>query len=156
MDDANQKVNFLNEIPTPVMVVDREFNVKFMNPAGAKAVSKSTEHCIGQKCFNLFNTGHCNTPNCQVKKAMEQDNLFTSDTIAKLPTGELPIRYTGAPLKDKNGKVIGGLEYVLDISKELEVTKGVLALAEAAVRGKLDTRADVDRFEGNYRSIVQG
>jgi methyl-accepting chemotaxis protein len=45
---------------------------------------------------------------------------------------------------------------VLDISQEMEVTNGVLDLAEAAIEGKLDTRADVNQFEGNYQRIVQG
>ena len=61
MDDAQKKVDFLNEIPTPVMVVDKEFNVEFMNPAGAQALGKTPEQCKGQKCFSLFNTDHCNT-----------------------------------------------------------------------------------------------
>jgi methyl-accepting chemotaxis protein len=156
MDDAQRKVGFLNEIPTPVMVVDKEMNVQFMNPAGARALGKTPEQCEGLKCFNLFNTEHCNTQDCQVRKAMEQDGVFTNDTVAKLPGGELPIRYTGAPLKDENGNIIGGLEYVLDISKEMEITHGVLELATAAVDGKLDARADVDKFDGNYRQIVQG
>ena len=156
MDDARTKVDYLNEIPTPVMVIDKDFHVQFMNPAGAEAVGKTPKECEGQKCFNLFNTEHCNTENCQVAKAMQQDGVFTDDTTARLPSGDLPIRYTGAPIKDGDGNIIGGLEYVLDIRKEMEITNGVLELAEAAVQGKLDTRADVDRFEGNYRRIVQG
>ncbi len=156
MDEAQRKMDYLNEIPTPVMVVDKEFNVQFMNEAGAKAVGKTPEQCEGKKCFSLFNTEHCNTPNCQVKKAMEQNGVFTSDTVANLPSGVLPIRYTGAPLKDGNGNIVGGLEYVLDISKEMEITHGVLDLAKAAMEGKLGTRADVDKFEGNYQRIIKG
>ena len=153
---AEGKAQLLDLIPTPVMAVDKEFNVTYMNTAGAQAVGKTPEQCAGQKCFSLFNTEHCNTPNCQVKMAMDQSGVFTNDTVARLPGGELPIRYTGAPVKDDAGNVVGGLEYVLDISKEMEITEGVLELAEAAVEGKLDTRADVDRFEGNYQRIVQG
>ncbi len=156
MDDARKKMDFLNEIPTPVMVVDKDFNVEFMNPAGAQAVGKTSAECEGQKCFSLFNTEHCNTPDCQVKKAMEQDGVFTDDTVARLPGGELPIRYTGAPLKDKEGKIVGGLEYILDIRKEMEVTEGVMDLVAAAVDGKLDTRADIEKFDGNYQRIIQG
>jgi methyl-accepting chemotaxis protein len=156
MDDATAKVEFLNNIPTPVMVVDKEFNIQFMNPAGASAVGRTPDTCVGQKCFSLFNTEHCNTPNCQVAKAMKQDGVFTNDTVARLPSGELPIRYSGAPLKDENGNITGALEYVLDISKEMEVTHGVLDLVDAAMEGKLATRADAERFEGNYRRIVQG
>jgi methyl-accepting chemotaxis protein len=154
--DAETKVDFLNKIPTPVMVIDKEFNVQFMNPAGANAVARTPDACRGQKCFNLFNTGHCNTSDCQVAKAMWQDGIFTNDTTAKLPSGELPIRYTGAPLKNDDGEVVGGLEYVLDISKEMEITKGVNELVNAALNGKLETRADIEKFQGNYRTIIKG
>lgn len=155
IDDAETKVDYLDNIPTPVMVVDKEFNVQFMNPAGAKAVGKTTEEVKGQKCFSLFNTGHCNTPDCQVRKAMEQNRLFTNDTVAKLPSGDLPIRYTGAPLKDEQGNVIGGLEYVLDISEEMQITDGIINLAEAAANGQLKERGEADKFDGNYKRIIE-
>jgi len=147
-NETSEKLNYLDKIPTPVMVVDESFEVKYMNNYGAKTVGKTPEDCVGKKCYDLFNTGHCNTDNCQVAKAMKQDGVFTSDTVAKLPTGELPIRYTGAPLKDKNGKIIGGLEYVVDISEEMEMINSVSELVNAAIEGKLDTRAN--------QKIVQG
>ena len=156
MDDSEAKVNYLNNIPTPVMVVDKDYNVQFLNPAGASALGKTPEECAGRKCFTLFNTNHCNTPDCQVGKAIQHNGIFTSDTIANLPSGELPIRYTAAPIKDSHGNIIGALEYVLDISKEMDITNGVLEMATDAAKGVLDTRADADKFEGNYRRIVEG
>lgn len=156
MKDAETKVDFLNKIPTPVVVVDKEFNIQFMNPAGAEALGRTAEACKGQKCFNLFNTAHCNTSECQVGKAMWQDGTFTNDTVAKLPSGELPIRYTGTPLKNEKGEIIGGLEYVLNISKEMEITNGVNELVNAALNGRLETRADINQFQGNYRTIING
>ncbi|MBN2339831.1 MAG: PAS domain-containing protein [Deltaproteobacteria bacterium] len=156
IDDATLKVDYLNRIPTPVMVVDKDMNVTFMNPAGAGAVGRTPEQCKGEKCFSLFNTGHCNTPDCQVKKAMQSGVVSTSDTIAKLPSGDLPIRYSGAAIIDNTGNVIGGLEYVVDISKEYAVTDNVMELAEAAIAGRLDTRVDESKFDGNYKRIVSG
>ena len=154
--DAETKVDYLNNVPTPIMAIDKEFNIQFLNPAGAKALNRTVDTCIGQKCFSLFNTKQCQTPDCQVAKAMRLNQVCTSDTIASLATGEIPIRYTGAPLKDASGNISGGLEYVLDISKEMEVTHDVLDLVNAAVDGKLDTRANADNFEGNYKQIVSG
>lgn len=155
LDDAGKKIDFLNKIPAPIMVIDKEFNVQFMNPAGASAVGRTPKECEGKKCFSLFNTGHCNTSECRVTQAMQRDGIFTGDTSAKLPSGELPIRYTGAPLKDQHGNVVGGLEYVVDITKEMEITDGLLKLTEDALNGKLDDRADESQFEGNYRRIVE-
>ncbi len=156
LDNAQEKVGYLNNIPTPVVVVDRQMFVKFINDAGASVVGKSPDECLDQKCYNLFHAGHCNTPDCQLDKAMKMDGIFTADTIAKLPSGEVPIRYTGAPVKDRNGNIIGALEYVLDISKEVEITDNLLDLVTAATEGKLDNRADAAKFEGNYQRIIQG
>ncbi len=156
MEESRARIEMLNEIPTPVMAVDKEFNVTFMNASGAAAVRKTPEGCLGQKCYDLFNTPHCNTENCQVAKAMKSGTVCTADTTAKLPGGEIPIRYTGTSLKDVNGNVIGALEYVLDITAETNVTAEVQKLAEAAVNGRLDTRADPDKFSGNNREIILG
>ena len=153
--EANLKVEYLNNIPTPVMVVNKDFEVQFMNPAAANAVGHTTENVKGKKCFNLFNTEHCNTHNCQVAKAMTENRVCTNDTVASLPSGKMPIRYTGAPLKDESGNIIGALEYVLDIREEMEITDGILSLASSAAEGLLKTRADEDKFDGNYKRIIQ-
>jgi methyl-accepting chemotaxis protein len=155
MDAANEKVSFLDSIPTPVMAVDKDYNVKYINPSGAAVAGKTPETCMGKKCFSLFATEHCNTPDCQIAKAMQHDGSFTADTIARPVTGEIPIRYTGTVLK-KDGEIVGGLEYILDISKEVEITEGVGQLAEAALEGRLEVRTDLSKFEGNYLDIVEG
>jgi methyl-accepting chemotaxis protein len=154
--EAKGKVEVLDTIPTPIVAMDRDFSIQYINPAGASALGKSPGACLGAKCYDLFKTPHCNTPECRVTQAMKADGVFTGDTTAHLPSGKLPIRYTGAPLKDETGKIVGGLEYVLDIRKEMEITDGIRTLASAAVAGDLSARADVSSFEGNYRTIVQG
>lgn len=92
MDDAREKVDFLNKIPTPVVAMDKEYNITFANIAAADALGKSTTDCVGQKCFNMFNTSHCNTGECRVRQAMALQGVFTGDTVAKLPSCDLLIR----------------------------------------------------------------
>ena len=157
MNDAQQKVEHLNNIPTPVVVIDKEFVITYINPAGAMAVGSTTEGCTGQKCFNLFNTPHCNTPECRVAKAMQEDGIFTGDTIANLPSGELPIRYTGVPVKDSEGAIIGGMEYVINITEENMAVAEVASIAQAAVAGKLDTRGEPDNYSiKGFKDVIQG
>ncbi|WMW21032.1 methyl-accepting chemotaxis protein [Methanolobus mangrovi] len=154
LEESGSKVELLNRIPAPVMAVDMDFNVSFINPAGATAAGKAVETCIGAKCYELFDTPHCNTENCRVARAMKTGNVSSADTIARLPSGELPIRYTATPLRDSSGEIIGGLEYIMDMTSEVNVTKEVLKLSDAAINGKLDARADVSKFEGNPRDVV--
>jgi len=121
MKDLAEHSDYLAKVPTPVIAIDREFNVLYLNLAGADAVGKTPEACKGQKCFSLFNTLHCNTPDCQVAKAMQTGSVCTSDTVARLPGGDLPIRYTGVALKDAQGNIIGGLEYIADIADIVKI-----------------------------------
>jgi methyl-accepting chemotaxis protein len=99
------------------MIVDTEFNIQYMNETGAQVLNKDKKELIGQKCYDQFKTGHCNTDNCAVAQAMTKDGIFTEETVAKPNGKELPIMYTGAPVKDRKGNIVGALEYVADISE---------------------------------------
>ena len=116
---AKEKIENLNAIPTPIMSVDTEFNVTFMNPAGASVVGWSPEEVIGKKCYDLFKTAHCQTEKCAIGRAMKEDRVVTEETIARPQDGMIiPIKYTGAPIKDAKGNIKGALEFVLDITDE--------------------------------------
>jgi len=154
--ESGAKAYYLNKLPTPVMVIDKEFNVIFANLAAAQAAGKQPEECIGKKCYTLFNTTDCNTENCQLAKALETDSVCIGETTAHLPSGMLPIRYYCAPLKDDKGKLIGALEYIIDITDERKSIEGVLELVEAAQEGKLSARADEEKYSGSFRKIISG
>ena len=118
IEDVRQKVEYLNQIPTTILTVDHEYNILFLNRAGVRTAGKKLEDCIGQKCYELFDTEDCNTEKCAVHQAFLKNKVVTVETTVKLPSGIIPIRYTGAPIRDADGKVIAATEYVLDISKE--------------------------------------
>ena len=117
--DADEKIENLNAIPTPIMSIDTSFNVTFMNPAGAGLVGLNPDEVIGKKCYELFKTAHCQTEKCAVGRAMREDRIINEETIARPQDGVIvPIKYTGAPIKDAKGNIKGGLEFVLDITDE--------------------------------------
>lgn len=146
----------LHGIPTPVMAMDRDLKVTFMNNAALRMVGKSLDQVVGKPCHLLMNTDHCKAGNCVVRKAMLEDRSFTGDTIAHLSAGDRPIRCAIAPVKDAAGSVIGAIELITDITREMEITKAVRNLTEEVHAGKLGTRMDASKFEGNYKSIIEG
>jgi len=143
-------VEYLNNIPAPVSVIDREFTIQFINEAGARFAGMSVETATGQKCYTVFKTEHCQTPECRLRQAMEKDALFTGQTFA-LGSDALPIQYTGAPLKDVSGNVVGALEFMTDIT-DLKRAQQVLedamseymVFAERVGAGDLSTRLQAD------------
>ena len=117
--DANTKIENLNAIPTPIMSIDTDYAITFINPAGAAAVGLTPDSAIGRKCFDLFKTPHCQTEKCACNRAMKTDSVVSDETIARPRDGMImPIKYTGAPIKDAKGNITGALEFVLDITDE--------------------------------------
>jgi len=161
LEDASEKVNYLNQVPTPVMVIDKDYNVRFINRAGAASVDTPLDKCIGSKCYSLFKTEHCETDECRLKQAMEKDDMFTSETVSHATGVDMPIRYTGAPIKDDDGKIIGALEYVTDITelknkenqllenkKDIEVGVSKLsAVLAKIIDGKYESQVDVNAID---------
>ena len=116
---ADEKIENLNTIPTPIMAIDTDFTITFMNPAGAGVVGKTPDQVVGEKCYNLFKTPHCKTEKCACARAMKTGKVVTEQTIARPAEGVIiPIKYTGAPIKDAKGNIKGALEYVLDMTEE--------------------------------------
>lgn len=216
-------VRYIDEMPSPVMIIDNDFNIQYMNKIGAEVIGKPQRELIGSKCYDGFRTSHCHSENCACARAMNQDAEVTAETDAH-PNGlDLEISYSGIPIKDRSGKVIGAFEVVTDqthiknaakiaekqaefqrkeveklivnlekvsvgefdlslkveeidqdtavvgqnfekINNSLELSvealksmmKDVEMLADAAVEGRLDSRADADKHQGDYKRIVKG
>ncbi len=117
VEKISQHLQYLDILPTPVMLIDTAFNIQYMNKSGAELLGKNRTEIIGQKCYDNFKTGDCKTDKCSCAQAMKHNFIKTEETIANPNGKSLPIIYTGAPLKDKYGKNIGALEYVVDVSE---------------------------------------
>ena len=155
MKEAQKGVDNINNIPTPIMTVDRNMNVTFMNPAGAGALGMAPEECLGKKCYELFKTPHCQTPECRCAQAMEQDGVFTGETVAD-PNGlNIPILYTGAPIKDQNGQITGALEYVVPI-EVVQKTELVQSAQRKADKVAAFQEQEVERIAAIMKSVADG
>ncbi|MFA8343903.1 MAG: methyl-accepting chemotaxis protein [Rhodothermaceae bacterium] len=107
-------VGHIDKFPAPAMVIDTEFNIRFMSKAGASIAGVDQDQLIGKKCYNVFKSSDCNTKNCVCAKAMSSGQIATSETDAHPNGNEMLIEFTGVPLKDQEGKIIGAFEVVKD------------------------------------------
>ena len=112
IEQKHEESEYLNSIPNPLLVVSKDFKVRYLNAAYLKVIGKTSEACIGKKCFEVFSTSHCNTSECLIVRALAQNEEFTGTATIKLPSGIVPIQYTGVPHKDSNGNVVAALKYI--------------------------------------------
>ncbi|CAN2039774.1 methyl-accepting chemotaxis protein [Candidatus Magnetomoraceae bacterium gMMP-15] len=120
----------LNELPAPVMEIDKDFNVVYLNNAGVKIAGLKPDEAIGKKCYDLFKTEDCGTENCACARAMKKNRKVTSETRANPGSmSNLPIRYTGMPIEEK-GEVTGALEFITDMTATYNVVEELRNIIE--------------------------
>lgn len=112
-------LNILEQIPTPVMAVNREFQLIFTNNATLKFLGTTWEEIRNRPCYEILNSQHCQTPECRMRQVMEGEPSCTVRNEVTINGRKIPIEYTAAPLRDKDGTIVGGLEYILDISERV-------------------------------------
>lgn len=142
-EKIEMQIKYLDDLPTPVMIVDKEYNVTYLNRKGAEVVGKTQGGCSEQKCYNLFKTEHCNTPECRLRQAMEQKVTRAGETIARPEGKDIHIMYTGSPVLNRAGELIGALEFVADISESKE-TQNYLARTTNVLLNEMSKFADGD------------
>jgi len=155
VEQQKKMIDNLENLPWPIMEIDTNFNIQYMNKIGRKLLNLSTEDILGKKCYHLFKTPHCKTQNCQSKRAMENDGVHTADTVVDPDNLDIPIRYTSSPIKNMDGQITGALECISDISGERNINNEIVKMIKAVDAGKLDIRGDSDKFTGSYAELVK-
>lgn len=108
-------VSYIDNMPLPVMIIDKNFQIEYMNKAGLAIGKTDLSHLRGQQCAGYFKTGDCHSEKCACQRAMIDQRISQSQTIAR-PSDKLTldIDYIGLPIKDRSGQVIGAFEVVMD------------------------------------------
>ncbi|MBU1207463.1 MAG: sigma 54-interacting transcriptional regulator [Proteobacteria bacterium] len=116
-EEGFRLLTILESIADGVFTIDQDWRITSFNRAAERITGLSREKAIGQKCFDVFHASICQTA-CALKQTLE-----TRKEIIDLPVdilnnhGEnLPISISTAVLRDRKGKVIGGVETFRDLS----------------------------------------
>jgi len=115
--NESQLSTILESIADGVFTIDQEWRVTSFNRAAERITGLSRAKAIGQKCFDVFHASICQT-DCALRRTLE-----TRKEIIDLPVdilnsrGEtLPISISTAVLRDRKGRIIGGVETFRDLS----------------------------------------
>jgi len=108
----------INALPGLVSVMDKDFNVLVANNAVIETFGQSKpEEVLFKKCYKVRKKRQTLCPQCGLKIAME-----TGRQITRVSTPEeeqmmgMATKSYAVPLKNKAGKIWGGVEVIMDIS----------------------------------------
>jgi len=132
---ANRQLKaFFENIPGHINVVDVDYTIisasrGLMDTFGIQ----STEQLQGRKCYEAYQgrTGLC--PQCCLPQAFAEDRMVVrySSPEEEAITGKA-LKIYSAPIKDEEGAIIGGMEFVADISDLRALERQLIAARDAA------------------------
>jgi PAS domain S-box-containing protein len=119
---AIQVETIMKSIAAPIVVVDRNLTITFINDPALKVMGYSREEAMGRMtCADLAKTPLCGTSNCTLKNCMNTKEIIMGETIAQTRNGhKFPIKAACSPLLDAKGEAYGGMEVIMD---QTEVVK---------------------------------
>jgi len=157
------QVSYMDKLPTPVIIINKEFDVIYVNQKGAEIVAKTQEECKNFKCYDLMNADHCKTKNCGLDIAMRENRIISAEQIARPNNNEVNIMYTGSPITNRKGEIIGAEEFVADISelkdreKYLErSTETILGAMEKFSKGDLTASVKAEKDGDDIAKLFNG
>jgi len=114
----------VESISDGVFTVDHQWRITSFNRAAEEITGVTREEAIGQPCSEVFRASMCET-DCALRRTMESGEpvINRSAFIVNADGVQIPISVSTALLRDKNGKVIGGVETFRDLSLLEELRK---------------------------------
>jgi len=114
----------LDSIADGVFTVDSKWKITSFNRAAEKITGIRKEEAIGRYCWEVFKASICEKV-CSLRHTMETGNPIVNQSIYIVNSkgDRIPISISTALLKDKKGRMIGGVETFRDLSVVEELRK---------------------------------
>ena len=116
----------LNSLTEGVFTVDENMVITYFNNAAEEITGIPKEKALGQYCFEVMRSNICEK-NCALKCSLQtgKDVVDKRVNILREDGREFYVSISTSPLKDENGKFIGGVESFRDLSTIEELKKEI-------------------------------
>jgi len=141
--------NYIYELPSPVIIINRDFAIQYINKAGASLLELHPNQITGTKCYDHFKTSHCNTQKCACYQAMQLGKSVTKETDAHPQGMDLDISYTGIPQRNQKQEIVGALEF---ITNQTDIKKAVKKAEKQAIYQE----KEVQKLITNLEKLAEG
>ncbi|MGE5417285.1 MAG: methyl-accepting chemotaxis protein [Acidobacteriota bacterium] len=133
-DLLDATTGYLDKMPVPCMFIDTDFKISYINKTGADLLNRMPDALLGLHCHDLFKTSDCGTANCACARAMQSGYPASSETDAHPGDLNLDISYTGTPIKDNHGTVIGAFEVIVDQTTIMQARRAAQKVADEVLQ----------------------
>ncbi len=122
--DKEHNEIILDSIADGVFTVDCDWRITSFNKAAEEITGVPKKEALGSTCRDVFHSNICDGQ-CVLKQSIKENRPIRNKSIyiVNAKGEQVPITISAAPLKDENGKIIGGVESFRDVSEIVELRK---------------------------------
>ena len=126
IDELSQVI--LDSIADGVFTVDRDWKITFFNRAAERITGIPPDEAVGKRCCEVFRANICEAQ-CALRRTLETGQPVVNQAIYIVDSEgkRIPVSISTALLKDRGGRVIGGVETFRDLSVVEELRKELSA-----------------------------
>ncbi|OQX88445.1 Fis family transcriptional regulator [candidate division KSB1 bacterium 4484_87] len=122
--DKEHNEIILDSIADGVFTVDCDWRITSFNKSAEEITGVPKKEALGSTCRDVFHSNICDSQ-CVLKQSIKENRPIRNKSIyiVNAKGEQVPITISAAPLKDENGKIIGGVESFRDVSEIVELRK---------------------------------
>ena len=143
----------VENIPSPVIMLNRELKATYTNIAGRKAVG---EHYRGRSCKELMQRDDYGTAACGLTKAAETLRPASGESRAHPQGMDLDVSYAAIPMLDSQGKLTAVLQSVTDLTAIKQVQRTIQSVAEKAASISSRVAASSEELSAQVEQVSRG
>jgi methyl-accepting chemotaxis protein len=153
-DRSMKKASYVDDTPVPVIVMDCEHTIEYVNSAAAMFAGKAQQMCAGLKLWDLFEVEASRNGTGLASRAIRDGRTVSGDIECTVQGRTVAVRATASPRYDEDHKIIGVVEVIADNSQEMSLSQELLRLVKAARDGHFKVRGDADQFQGMAQNLI--
>ena len=124
MKESDKLSAILDSIADGVFTVDENWLITSFNRAAEEITGVPREEAIGSRCYDVFRANICEN-DCALRRTISTGEPVVNEPVYIINSrgDRTPITISTAPLKDKKGRIIGGVETFRDLSRLEQLRK---------------------------------
>lgn len=139
-------VAHIDTIPIPISIINTKGEIQFLNHSALEMYKVSARDGIGRQCGSLCNSDKCQDGSCAVMRAIADDAVLSDEMHISSDVSERIYQFTGTPIKNLEGEIVGALEFLIDKTSEREITSSV-------TKSAMDLSAVVNDITGSSDTL---
>ena len=108
----------LDSVAEGVFTVNENMVITYFNKAAGRIIGMPRDKAVGQYCFDVLRSNICETE-CPIRFSIDTggETIARHKNILRVDGKKIPVAISASVLRDDNGKMIGGVETLRDLSK---------------------------------------